>query len=163
MASIHRLITSLIIALTATRPGRWLFAKLAHRLDRFVVHSSQGKHTLAELLTGLPVAMLTTTGAKSGLPRSVPVMVIFDGDLPALISSNWGQSKHPGWYYNLLANPRAELQLNSHKQGYLAREVQGEEREKFWALAVSRYPGYETYKQRARPRQIAVWVLEPDE
>lgn len=161
MGTAQRSIIRAIVGITATSPGQWLFAKLAHRLDKLVVRFSRGKHTLGGLLTGLPVAVLTTTGAKSGLLRRVPVVVVFDGDLPVLISSNWGQSKHPGWYYNLRANPQAELKLDGWQQSYRARQAEGEEIEIYWALAASRYPGFAAYRQRAGSRQIAVWVLEP--
>lgn len=163
MGSIRGVLTRFFMAITATRPGQWLLARLAHRVDRLVLKLTNGKQTLATLLTGLPVATLTTTGAKSGLLRSVQVVVIYAGGLPVVISSNWGQSKHPGWYYNLRANPQAELAINGAKQSYIARELVGEEREKYWSLAISLYPGFAVYRARASKRQIAVWVLEPVE
>ncbi len=110
---------------------------------------SRGQQTLAGLLTGLPVAFLTTTGAKSGLPRRVPVLLTFAGDKPLLISTNWGQRKYPGWHYNLSANPSAGLELNGQSGTYRARKVQGAERESYWALAVRQFPGYEVSTARA--------------
>jgi deazaflavin-dependent oxidoreductase (nitroreductase family) len=111
--------------------------------------------------TQLPIAVLSTTGAKSGLLRHTPVLLTMDGDVPILISTNWGQDKLPGWHYNLSANPRADLELNGHKRTYLARKTEGAEREKYWALAVSQYPGYEAYRSRLGGREIGVWLLEP--
>ncbi len=58
----------------ASRPGSWLFARILHRIDRPVYRLTRGRHTFASLVSGLPVVMLTTTGARSGRPRSVPVL-----------------------------------------------------------------------------------------
>jgi F420H(2)-dependent quinone reductase len=78
-----------------------------------------------------------------------------------LIGSNFGQKNNPGWYYNLKANPECEVQFRGRSEKYLARETVGEEREKYWQLAVSYYRGYEIYKTRAAHRQIPVMILEP--
>jgi deazaflavin-dependent oxidoreductase (nitroreductase family) len=149
------------MAFSTTKIGQWLSAMLAHRFDNLSVRGTSGKHSLSGWLSGQTIAILTTRGAKSGLPRSIPVMVTWDGDLVVLISSNWGQNRHPGWYYNLRADPHAELELNGETRSYLAREAKGEERERYWSLAVKNYPGYDIYRERASQRQIAVWVLEP--
>lgn len=161
MGKAYQFIIRVIVSITGTRSGQWLFAKLAHRLDRFVFRITGGEKTFGALLTGLPIAVLTTTGAKSGLPRRVPVLVNYAGDLPVLIASNWGQKKHPAWYYNLRANPRAELKINGRSTSYIAREVLGDEKERYWTLAIRRYPGYAAYQTRAGGRDIGVWELEP--
>ena len=73
----------------------------------FFLKLSRGRMTLTSILTGLPVVVLTTTGAKSGLPRTTPVLCISDANDPtllAVIASNWGQDHHPAWYYNLNRN-----------------------------------------------------------
>lgn len=163
MGRVHRTFTQIVIRLTGTRLGQRLFARLAHVLDGFIFRISGGRKTLSVLLTGLPIAVLTTTGAKSGLLRHTPVLLTVDGDASILISTNWGQNKLPGWHYNLSANPRADLELNGHKRTYLARKTDGAEREKYWGLAVRQYPGYETYKSRIEGREIGVWALEPVE
>ena len=101
-------------------PGSWLFAKTAHHIDRPIFRLSKGRRTFGSMLTGLPVVMLTTTGAKSGKQRTVPVLGLPVDEGMAVIASNFGQHKNPGWYYNLLANPAGELSVNGERQSFRA-------------------------------------------
>ena len=110
---------------------------------------------------GLPLIELTTTGAKSGMPRTLPLAGYPDGDKFVLIASNFGRTRHPAWYHNLKANPECTVKKNGEVVTYIARETEGEERERYWGLAVSYYEGYEAYKQRASHRMMPVMVLEP--
>lgn len=142
---------------------KWVSASLAiilHRLDAIVLKLSKGKHTVTEIV-GLPIIQLTTIGAKSGEPRTMPLVSLFDGEKIALIGSNFGRKPNPGWYYNLKANSKCVVHFNGKTGEYIARQVEGEEREKYWAMAVSYYKGYDLYKKRASHRVIPVMVLEP--
>ncbi|MFN8412460.1 MAG: nitroreductase/quinone reductase family protein [Anaerolineales bacterium] len=142
---------------------KWVSASLAvilHRLDAIVLKLSKGKHTVTEIV-GLPIIQLTTLGAKSGEARTMPLVSLFDGEKIALIGSNFGRKPNPGWYYNLKANPKCTVQYNGKTLEYIARQTEGEEREKYWQMAVSYYKGYELYKVRAAHRVIPVMVLEP--
>jgi deazaflavin-dependent oxidoreductase (nitroreductase family) len=76
-----------------------------HHLDRPVLRLSRGRYSLTRLLAGLPVVTVTTIGAKSGQPRSLPLVALPDGEHVILIASNYGQKHHPAWYYNLRAHP----------------------------------------------------------
>jgi deazaflavin-dependent oxidoreductase (nitroreductase family) len=78
----------------------------------------------------------------------------------AAVASQGGAPTHPLWYHNLKAHPRVELQDGPHKGDYVAREVSGDERDTWWARAVSAYPDYADY-QRKTDRQIPVFVIEP--
>ncbi len=78
-------------------------------VDQTCVPDEQGSAVGPGLLAGLPVIMLTTTGAKSGLPRPMPLVGIPMGDDVAVIGSNYGQERTPGWVHNLLANPAATV------------------------------------------------------
>lgn len=131
-----------------------------HPLDKFVSRLTNGKHTVTELV-GLPVIQLTTTGAKSGEQRTLPLVSLFDGEKIALIASNFGGKNNPGWYYNLKANPHCVVEVNGRAAEYIARQAAGAEREKYWDMAVSYYRGYEKYKVRAAHRVIPVMILEP--
>ncbi len=142
---------------------KWVSAFLAvvlYRLDATVWKLSGGKHTVAEIV-GLPIIQLTTIGAKTGQPRTMPLVSLFDGEKIALIGSNFGRKTNPSWYYNLKANPKCTVQFGGHAVEYAAHQVEGEERERYWQLAVSYYAGYEKYKQRAAHRHIPVMLLEP--
>lgn len=144
-----------------TRPGSWLMVRTLHHMDHALLRLSQGRYTAASTLTGLPVVTLTAVGAKSGLPRSVPLIAIPDGDKIVLIGSNFGQSHHAAWYYNLKAHPQATLTMGNQTRPYVAREAEGEEREHYYRQAIAMYPGYADYRKRAGTRQIPVMVLTP--
>jgi deazaflavin-dependent oxidoreductase (nitroreductase family) len=110
---------------------------------------------------GLPAFTLTAIGAKSGLPRRLPIFGIHAGEKIILIGSNFGLAHHPAWVHNLRAHPECNVEWHGRSAKYLARETEGDEREKYWDLAVSYYAGYEAYRLRAGKRRIAVMVLEP--
>ena len=142
---------------------RWVSAFLAvnlHRMDAVMLKLSHGRHTVTEIV-GLPIIQITTIGAKSGEPRTMPLVSLFDGEKIALIGSNFGRQHNPGWYYNLKANPQCTVQVNGREQKFIARQTEGEEREKYWQMAVSYYKGYDLYKVRTAHRQIPVIILEP--
>jgi len=115
------------------------------------------------MLAGLPVVTLTTTGARSGLPRSLPLVGIEDGDRVVLIASNYGRSRHPAWYYNLRAHPEVRLSIRERTGVYLAREATAAEHEAYWRAAVALYRGFEAYQKRAgrAARRIPIMVLTP--
>jgi deazaflavin-dependent oxidoreductase (nitroreductase family) len=104
---------------------------------------------------------LTTTGAKSGQPRSVPLVGLPDGENIILIASNFGQTHYPAWYHNLRASPKATLTLKGRTGYYWAEEVSGEVREAYWRQAVALYPGYAAYERRVGARHIPVLRLTP--
>lgn len=150
--------------LIAARPVTWLLARGMHRLDGAALRLSGGRTTASALFTGLPLITLTTTGAKSGQPRRVPLVGIPDGARLILIASNWGQAKHPAWLHNIRANPRVMVSGRdvAAERLYVARELTGAEREAAWARAVALYPGYAGYAARAG-REIGVVALEIEE
>lgn len=148
---------------TSSWAGSRLMLRIAHRADKVTLRLSGGRYSMTSLLTDQPLITLTTTGAKSGAPRSVPLLAIPDGDNIVLIASSWGQTRHPAWYHNLRAHPEAIVTRDGHSQRYIAEEVTGEERERCWALAVRVYPGYDAYKQWTNGRAIPVLRLTPQE
>ncbi|MBI1299469.1 nitroreductase family deazaflavin-dependent oxidoreductase [bacterium] len=151
----------LIQRVAALGPVARGLARVAPHVDRFVLRLSQNRYTLTSLIAGLPVIALTTTGARSGQLRTVPLVVLEDGHKLILIASNFGQAHHPAWYYNLRAHPVATVQLHGETKQYTAREADGDERDRYWRAAVSLYAGYAAYKERAANRRIPVFVLEP--
>ncbi len=112
-------------------------------------------------MAGLPMVMLTTIGAKTGQPRTTPLVGLVDSDKVILIASYYGSAHHPAWYHNLRAHPEAQLTWRGCTQTYLAREVKGEAYARYWQLAVETYAGYAAYKQRAGQRRIPIIMLTP--
>jgi len=141
------------------RPVTAFFAPWIHQVDKAILKLTKGKYTVSEIL-GWNIIQLTTTGAKTNQPRTMPLVALFDGEKIALIASNLGREHNPGWYYNLRAHPECDVEYNSHSRQYIAHEAEGYERDKYWQLALSHYAGYEKYKERA-DRKIPVMVLEP--
>jgi deazaflavin-dependent oxidoreductase (nitroreductase family) len=142
-------------------PGSWIFARVSHRLDRPVYRVTDGRHTVASMIAGLPILMLTTTGAKSGKKRMVPVVGLPTDDGLAVIASNYGQEHHPAWHHNLAKDPNAQVGMDERTWNVRAVEVEGERRDRIWKQALEIYPGYSTYEKRADHRRIHVYVLEP--
>lgn len=132
-----------------------------HRIDASVLNMSQGRRTLTTMLTGLPVVLISTTGAKSGKTRTIPLAGIPDGDKIILIASWFGNPNYPAWYYNLQANPEVRVSENGSSKKYVARVAAGKERHDSWQLAVHYYPGYQQYAQRTSGREIPIVILEP--
>jgi deazaflavin-dependent oxidoreductase (nitroreductase family) len=137
-------------------------APRVHRVDQAMLKLTGGKFTLSELL-GWNIIQLTTIGARTNQPRTMPLVGLFDHEKIALVASTFGRTHNPGWYYNLKAHPECEVQFNGRSGKYIAHEAAGEEYERFWQMAVSSYQGYDKYKQRAAHRHIPVMVLEPKE
>ena len=107
----------------------------------------------------VPSLLLTTTGRKSGKRTTMP---LFYGETPkgyVVIGSKGGSDMHPAWHLNLLAEPRAEVQVGEHHYSVRARVASGEERTRLWEQMVSIYPPYTKYQQ-ATSREIPVVVLE---
>jgi deazaflavin-dependent oxidoreductase (nitroreductase family) len=151
----------IIQRLASTRAGAWLFARTAHRLDLPLIRLSKGRYSLTGILAGLPVVTLTAVGARSGRPRTLPLVGIPDGEKVVLIASNFGRPHHPAWYYNLRASPEARLTSHGRAGTYIAHEATGAERERYWGQAVDLYPGYTVYQARAGGGAIPVMVLTP--
>jgi len=146
----------------ATRAVSAMIAPLLHYLDRPIMRLSRGRTSLTSLLAGLSVITLTTKGAKTGMQRSVPLIAIPESESNLiLVASNFGQKHHPGWYYNLLANPEAVVSKGAESRTYRAIFVDEPDRDRYLQLAGSVYSGYLEYQRRARGRRIGVFLLQP--
>ena len=109
----------------------------------------------------LPTLLLTTTGRKSGEPRSLPLIYGQAGDAYVIIASKGGMPSHPVWYLNLEANPECELMVGPKQVSARARVADGEERERLWKQMAEIYPPYDDYQKSAGTRTIPVVVLDP--
>ena len=138
------------------------FAVLDADDDAQLMRASGNRFSLPILLLGLPIVALTSTGAKSGKARTMPVIGVPDGRNIALVASSWGQEKNPAWYYNLRANPVAELRFGGQTTTYTVREVtEPEEYRRLWQQANEVYLAFDKYQQRAADRKIPIMLLEP--
>jgi len=108
--------------------------------------SSGGK--LGGAFEGAPVLLLTTTGAKSGRPRTSPMMYLPEGERIIVFASNEGKDNHPSWYHNLRANPTATVEIGTETFTVTATEITGAEHDRLYAIQAERYPGFAKYRER---------------
>jgi deazaflavin-dependent oxidoreductase (nitroreductase family) len=109
---------------------------------------------------GRLTVILTTIGARSGIPREAPVWAYRDGEALVLVATNGGREPLPGWCHNLRANPVAEVLVGQERWAVRAREAEGAEWERLWSLVSADYPGYVLYRDRIH-RPVPLVVLEP--
>lgn len=110
---------------------------------------------------GLPVVLLTTTGRKTGLPRTTIVTSpLQDGDRVVLVASNGGSPRHPAWFLNLRDRPEVTVLMGGRRTGRRARVATPAEKDRLWAQVASRAPSYARY-QRQTTRDIPIVLLEP--
>lgn len=143
----------------ATRPGSWLYARVLHHIDRPFWRWSKGRLTFTGLVTGLPMLVLTTTGARTGAPRPVPLLGLPDREGLVVIASSYGRHEHPAWYHNLVARPDAHVLVGGDSYPVVAELLTGDERARVWREALRVYPGFATYERRAAHRAVGVFLL----
>jgi deazaflavin-dependent oxidoreductase (nitroreductase family) len=106
------------------------------------------------------MVLLHHTGAKTGTERVTPLVSRVDGDDIIIYASKAGAPTHPDWFHNLVANPRAAVELGTETIAVTARVAEGDERERLWSRQKEEMPGFAEYEKTAGDRQIPVVVLE---
>jgi deazaflavin-dependent oxidoreductase (nitroreductase family) len=109
---------------------------------------------------GAPLVLLTTTGARSGQPRTSPMMYLDDGGRRYVFASKAGAPTNPDWYHNLKANPEVTVEVGTDELRATAREVTGAERDRIYAHQAGLYPGFAEYQEKT-DRTIPVVELVP--
>jgi deazaflavin-dependent oxidoreductase (nitroreductase family) len=108
---------------------------------------------------GAPMLLLTSTGAKSGQPRTSPMMYLADGGRYLVFASKAGAPTNPDWYHNLVAHPDASIELGTERFGVKATVITGAERDELYARQAALYPGFAEYEAKTT-RTIPVIALE---
>ena len=144
----------------AVPPITWFYARALHHIDRLVYRASRGRTTFTSWVAGLPIMMLTTTGARTGRRRTLPVIGVPHDESVVVIASNYGQDNNTAWYHNLRAHPHAHILFEGERRNVVARELSGDEREHWYARGVEIYPGWTEYRKRTH-REIPVIELRP--
>ncbi len=147
-------------AVASTALGARLLAHMLPMLDRAVGQVSGGRTTAVELLAGLPLLGLTSTGRRTGQQRYTPLIAVPFRDTLAVLGTNFGQSSTPTWVLNLEAQPRAEVTHGDVTLAVVARPADEEERAEILARAGEVYIGYPKYLRRITGRVVRVFVLE---
>ncbi len=144
----------------ATRPMARIYGVIQQPLDELVHRRTGGASTATSWLAGVEITMLTTTGARTGTARTLPVLGIPDGEDVILIASNFGRPSNPAWYHNLRANPRATIAVGGVSREVEARELTGVERDQGYRRGEEIFPGF-TFYARWTQRRIPVLRLTP--
>ena len=111
-------------------------------------------------LLWFPAALITTTGRKSGRPRTTPTLYLTDGDRVILPASFGGRDANPAWYLNIESNPEVHVQIRSQHLDLVARDATEAERKRYWPRLIKMYPPYRGYRE-ATDRVIPMVVCEP--
>lgn len=133
-------------------------ARRLSRLHIFLYRMTGG--LLGRRLVRNDMLLLTTTGSKTGKRHTVPLLYLRDGDTLVVIASWGGRPQHPQWYTNLVADPRATVQVRSKRWRVLARTATPEERSVWWPRVLATYKGYRLYESNT-DRVIPVVFLDP--
>lgn len=134
------------------------FTRVMARMNIWLYHKSNGR--FGAKVRGAPVCLVTTTGRKSGLARTVPLLYLADGENVVVVASQGGMSKHPEWYLNIVANPKVTVEIGGDARAMLARTADAEARAGLWPRLVAMYSSYDTYQQRTT-REIPVVICTP--
>ncbi len=135
-------------------PEKWV----RDQVEQYERSAGREANTLRD--TGIPIVVVTLRGRRSGKLRKVPLMRVEHGGRYAMVASKGGAPEHPGWYHNITASPEVSVQDGAAVIDGNARELEGAERDEWWARAVEVFPTYAQY-QRRTDRLIPVLVVEP--
>lgn len=144
-----------------SRPVARLSVRLLPGLDRAVFRLTGGRVTPSAWVSGLPVVLLRTTGARTGQVREARVLGVPDGHGLVVIAANFGQPTNPAWYHNVRANPEVTVVDGGVSRGFRAEELTGAERDRQFERAVRMNPGWLRFRDRAGVRDIPVVRLSP--
>ncbi len=133
-------------------PAQWV----RDQVEKFEASNGSEGNTLRD--TGLPIIVVTSRGNKSGKIRKTPLMrVEHDGEY-LLVGSMGGAPKNPVWVYNIRAHPdEVTVQDGAERLAVHVRELEGDERDRWWERAVAAYPPYAEYQERTT-RRIPVFL-----
>lgn len=139
--------------------GKDLVARVVTRSHEAIFKASGGR--LLNSFNKMPVVMLTTTGRKSGKPRTIMLTSpVQDGEKVVLVASYGGDDRHPAWFLNLRDNREVGVTMQGHKRRMRARVASAEEKAALWPRVTQAYHGYGLYQQQTE-RDIPLVILEP--
>ncbi|RDI59674.1 nitroreductase family deazaflavin-dependent oxidoreductase [Nocardia pseudobrasiliensis] len=151
------LLSRLASRFASTEPGSFVVRKLTP-LDRRLLTRTAGRYTVLGPI-GAPVILLTTTGRKSGQPRTSPLLYVHDGDVLYVIGSNFGQASHPAWTANLLARPEGEVTIAGERIAVRAKLIEDPaQKDDIFARFVETTAAYAAYRNRTS-RDLRIFAL----
>ena len=141
------------------RSGR-RFIRIVGKFNIWLYRKTNGR--LGARIPGgdAPICLFTTTGRKTGLARTNPLLFLEDGERVVVVASLGGMSKHPEWYLNIVANPKVTVEIEGDARAMLAHTATPEEKAQLWPRLVEMYKRFDTYQQRTT-RDIPVVICTP--
>ncbi|MGF2946236.1 nitroreductase family deazaflavin-dependent oxidoreductase [Mycobacterium sp. Lab-001] len=139
-------------------PWVGLIIKYMAKGNAWIYRRSNGK--LGGTFGKAPVALLTTTGRKTGQPRVSPLLYLRERDRVVLVASKGGSDKHPLWYLNLKANPHVFVQIKDEVLQLQARDATEDERAEYWPKLEAMYPSFGDYRSWT-DRVIPIVICDP--
>lgn len=159
MSAVVHLVRSVVAPITRTRAFRWIGPRLLPPFEVLVKGLSGGRVQVSSLL--VHSLTLYTTGAKTGEIRATELMYTPDGFGNAIVAgTSFARERHPGWTYNLLANPEAEITTAGKRLTVHATVIPDSERDAAWTLVEAQWPGYRAY-ERDSGRVVRLFRLRP--
>ena len=159
MEPVLHAVRSVVAPLTRTRAFRWLGPRLLPPLELLVKGLTGGHVQVSTIL--VHSLTLHSTGAKSGEQRDNELMYTPDGMGNAIVAgTSFAREHHPGWTYNLLAHPEADITVRGKRFAVRATLMSDDEREAAWRLIEMQWPGYRAY-ERESGRIVRLFRLEP--
>jgi deazaflavin-dependent oxidoreductase (nitroreductase family) len=143
-------------------PTRWfaaVYRRLGPKLDPWLFRVTGGR--IATRLYGFPSLLLITTGAKTGLQRTSPLLYVRDGDDFVVVGTNFGTEHHPAWTANLLKTPEAALVVGEDTLPVIAALCDRAAFERLWPRFTAVYGGYRAYLARLTGREPRMFLLRP--
>jgi deazaflavin-dependent oxidoreductase (nitroreductase family) len=135
-----------------SRPPGWQ----QEHMRRYIETDGRDGH----IWEGVPTLLLTTTGRRSGQPRTTPLIYGRAGAGYVVVASRGGAPLHPDWYQNLVAQPEVQVQVMAERFKARARTATAAEKPALWKTMTSIFPPYDEYQTRTT-REIPVVVIEP--
>jgi deazaflavin-dependent oxidoreductase (nitroreductase family) len=128
--------------------------------NRQVIEEFRANEGRVKAFARQPLVLLTHTGAKTGITRTNPLAYFRDGDRYVVIASKGGAPANPAWYYNLLANPKATIEVGTEELEVTAEPADPKERARLWSMITELNPAFQAYQEKTE-RTIPVIVLTP--
>jgi deazaflavin-dependent oxidoreductase (nitroreductase family) len=134
------------------------FIKLFMKINAFLIRSTRGR--IGAQLGTQTILILNTVGRKSGISRSIPIAYFFHEGKYLIVESNWGKDQHADWYFNLLKQPQASIEVKGEMIQVKARFAEGEEYDRLWEYVTKRHSPYLEY-QKITTRKLPIAIFEP--
>jgi deazaflavin-dependent oxidoreductase (nitroreductase family) len=156
MAQVLDWMSRLGVAASSSKLGGFFYYTVCRRVDSVLIPWTNGR-----LSMGPPgqTVLVTTRGAKSGLPRKTSLAFLWHGDDMVVVASKGGSPAHPAWYHNMKADPRVVVQHRGGIEERIAGAARGAERDALFARMAGTFANFAAYQARATSRKIPVFLL----